>query len=294
MLLRYIPSDTTALIRKPVLVVGATAQQASAAMGENSMRRYLAAALAFLIMVSSQAHAEPVRVMAAFVFKTALDDVVHAYKAQGGGDVVMQYGMTPMLAKQVENLAPADVFLSADAEWMNYLQNHNLIQVGTRVDLLTADLVLVARGDNAAAPTNATMGRDFPLQKIVGTARVAMCNPAHDPAGRLGRAGLETLGLWQGVEDRIALAQGPPAAVALVERGEAPAAVVFSANAAGVVGIKIAGVFPKDSHPPIVFPAAILRDSHNADAARFLTFLKSEQAMAVFKRFGYRPLVAAH
>ena len=109
------------------------------------MRRYLAAALAFLIMVSSQAHAEPVRVMAAFVFKSALDDVIRAYKAQGGGDVVMQYGMTPMLAKQVENLAPADVFLSADAEWMNYLQNHNLIQVGTRVDLLTADLVLVAR-----------------------------------------------------------------------------------------------------------------------------------------------------
>jgi molybdate transport system substrate-binding protein len=258
------------------------------------MRRYLAAALAFLIMVSSQAHAEPVRVMAAFVFKSALDDVVHAYKAQGGGDVVMQYGMTPMLAKQVENLAPADVFLSADAEWMNYLQNHNLIQTGTRVDLLTADLVLVARGDNAAAPTNATIGRDFPLQKIVGTSRLAMCNPAHDPAGRLGRAGLETLGLWQGVEDRIALAQGPPAAVALVERGEAPVAVVFSANAAGVAGIKIAGVFPKDSHPPIVFPAAILRDSHNADAARFLTFLKSEQAMAVFTRFGYRPLVTAH
>lgn len=202
--------------------------------------------------------------------------------------------MTPMLAKQAENLAPADIFLSADADWMNYLQTHNLVQSGTRVDLLTADLVLVARADNAAAPANATIGRDYPLRALVGGGRVAMCNPATDPAGRLGKASLESLGLWPAVADKIALAESPPAAVGLVVRGEAPTALVFSTNATGIAGVKVAGVFPKDSHPPIVFPAAILSNSHNPDAARFLAFLGSPPALDVFKRFGYRPLAAAH
>lgn len=260
----------------------------------DSMKRCFGMVLACLMMCSAQARAEPVRVMAAFVFKGALDDVILAYKAQGGGEVVPQYGMTPMLAKQVENLAPADLFLSADAGWMNYLEKHDLIRTGTRIDFLTADLVLVARSDNAAAPVNATIGPDYPLQKIVGSGHLAMCDPAHDPAGRLGRASLEKLGLWQTVADKVALSQGPPAAVALVARGEAPLALVFSVNAANVPGIKVAGVFPKDSHPPIVFPAAILRDSRNSEAARFLAFLDSPPAMAVFKRFGYQPLVTAH
>jgi molybdate transport system substrate-binding protein len=123
---------------------------------------------------------------------------------------------------------------------------------------------------------------------------MAMCNPADHPAGKLGRAGLESLGLWQPVEDKIAIAESPPAAVTLVTRGEAPVALVFSTDAKGVDGIKVAGVFPPDSHPPIVFPAAILRDSHAADAARFLAFLASPKAAAVFAQFGYRPAAASH
>jgi molybdate transport system substrate-binding protein len=258
------------------------------------MSKYLAAALALLLMYSVGARAETVRIMAAFTFKNALDAVVQAYKADGGGDVAPLYGMTPMLAKQVENLAPADIFLSADSNWMNYLQDHGLIRADTRVDLLTADLVLATRSDNAAAPTDAPVGRDFPLQKIIGDGRIAMCNPADDPAGRLGRAGLEGLGLWQSVADKIAIAESPPAAVGLVVRGEAPVALVFSTNTTGVSGVKIAGVFPNDSHPPIMFPAAVLRDSHSADSASFLAFLKSPKATAVFARFGYRTLAAAH
>ncbi len=228
--------------------------------------------------------------MAAFTFKSALDEVVQVYKADGGGDVVPQYGMTPMLAKQVENLAPADIFLSADSNWMNYLQDHGLIRADSRVDLLTADLVLVTRSDNATAPTAVPISRDYPLQKMIGDGRLAMCDPADHPAGRLGRAGLERLGLWQEVVDRIAIAESPPAAVVLVARGEAPVAVVFSTDATGVSGVKVAGVFPKESHPPIVFPAAILRDSHGAETARFFAFLTSQKAAAVFERFGYRPL----
>jgi molybdate transport system substrate-binding protein len=255
------------------------------------MRSHFAAmVVALSVMLSAQARAESVRVMAAFTFKSALDEVVQAYKSDGGAEVVPQYGMTPMLAKQVENLAPADMFLSADANWMNYLQDHGFIQVGSRVDLLTADLVLVTRSDNADAPTNSIIGRDYPLEKIVGSGRVAMCNPADDPAGRLGRAGLEALGLWPSVADKIAIAESPSAAVALVARGEAPVALVFSTNAAGVPGIRVAGVFPADSHPPIVFPAALLRDSRNAAAPFFLSFLQSPKATVVFQRFGYQPL----
>lgn len=257
------------------------------------MKRFFAALLALAVLTAG-ARADTVQVMAAFTMKNALDAVIQAYKADGGGDIAAQYGMTPMLAKQVENMAPADVFISADADWMNYLQDHGLIRNDTRVNLMTADLVLVTRSDNTAAPSDAPVGRDFPLLKIIGNGRIAMCNPDSDPAGKLGHAGLEKLGLWQPVESKIAIAENPPAAVTLVTRGEAPVALVFSTNATGVAGIKVAGVFPADSHPPIVFPAAILRDSHSADAARFLAFLASAKAAAVFTQYGYRPLAASH
>jgi molybdate transport system substrate-binding protein len=257
------------------------------------MMKHLVAALALLLALSNGARAEAVRIMAAFTFKNALDEVVQSYRA-GGGDVVPLYGMTPMLVKQVENLAPADIFLSADLDWMNYLQDHGFIRKDTRVDLLTADLVLATRRDNAAAPTNVPVGRDFPLQKVIGDGRVAMCNPADHPAGKLGRAALEALGLWQSVADKVAIAEGPPAAVALVVRGEAPLAIVFSTDTTGIPGVKTAGVFPEGAHPPIVFPAAILRDSRSADAERFFSFLTSPKAAAVFARFGYRRPADAH
>lgn len=257
------------------------------------MMKSIVTAFALLALFSANARADAVRIMAAFTFKNALDDVIQSYKADGGGDVTPLYGMTPMLAKQVENLEPADIFLSADADWMNYLQSHGLIRNDSRVDLLTADLVLATRSDNAAAPAAVPVSRNFPLLTIIGAGRVAMCNPADHPAGKLGRAGLEKLGLWQEVADKVAIAESPPAAVALVARGEAPMAVVFSTDVTGVSGVKIAGVFPPDSHPPIVFPAAILRGSRSADAARFFSFLTSPKAAAAFERFGYRPIAGA-
>ena len=247
-----------------------------------------------LAVLSTGAHADVVRVMAAFTLKNALDEVIQSYKADGGGEVTPLYGMTPMLAKQVENLAPADIFLSADSDWMNYLQEHGLIRNDTRVDLLTADLVLVARNDNAAAPSGASVSRDFPLLKVIGDGRIAMCNPADHPAGKLGKAGLESLGLWQSVANKVAIADSPLAAVTLVARGEAPVALVFSTDAKGVSGIKVSGIFPANSHPPIVFPAAILRDSQSPDVAQFLKFLDSPKAIAVFERYGYRTAAKAH
>jgi molybdate transport system substrate-binding protein len=119
---------------------------------------------------------------------------------------------------------------------------------------MTADLVLATRSDDAAAPSDAPVGRDFPLLKIIGTGRMAMCNPADHPAGKLGRAGLESLGLWQPVEDKVAIAESPPAAVALVARGEAPVALVFSTDAQGVAGSKYRACFRQTRIRPLSFP----------------------------------------
>ena len=258
------------------------------------MIKRFAAAFAALVFAAAGAQADPVRIMAAFTFKASLDAVIAVYKTDGGGEITAIYGPTPALAKQIENAAPADIFLSADPMWMKYLQDRGLIQADSRAALLTTDLVVVTRDDNAGAPAAAPMGRDYPLAKIMGDGRMAMCNPADHPAGRFGRAGLEGLGLWQTVAAKLAIAENPPAAVALVARGEAPAAVVFATDASGVAGVKIAGVFPDDSHPPIMFPVALTRDSHAPEAARFLAFLKSDKAGAVFARFGYRHPAATH
>ncbi len=150
------------------------------------MIKRFAAALAAFLLAASTAHADPVRILAAFTFKQSLDQVIAAYKADSGAEVMAVYGPTPALAKQIENAAPGDIFLSADPMWMKYLQDRGLVQPATTINLLATDLVVVARADNAAAPTGAVMGRDYPLLELIGDGRIAMCNPAEHPAGRFG------------------------------------------------------------------------------------------------------------
>jgi molybdate transport system substrate-binding protein len=251
------------------------------------MIRKLVGALLALLIAGTGAQAEPVHVLAAFTFKRSLDAVIKLYQATGADQVVADYGATPALAKQIEGGIPGDIFLSADPKWMAYLADRRLIQPDSRVDLLSSDLVLVTRSDNRQAPLRATVSRDFPLSNVLGGGRVAMCDPASAPVGRLGEAGLKAAGLWPTVKDRVAIAENPMAAISLVVRGEAPVAVVFATDAHGVSGIKVAGVFPASTHPPIVFPAALLRSSRAPGAKRFFAFLASPQARAVFERFGY-------
>ena len=247
----------------------------------------LLAAIAALVIFGSAASADPVHVLAAFTFKRPLDAVIKLYRADGGGEIVTDYGATPALAKQVENGIVGDIFLSADAKWMDYLADHDLIRANSRLDLLSTQLVLVTRSVDSQAPSQGAVSAAFPLASVLGGGRLAMCDPADHPAGRFARAGLEAVGLWARVKDKIAIAENPMAAVALVVRGEAPAAVVFATDAYGVAGIKIAGVFPADARQPIVFPAALLRDSHAPEAQRFFAFLASPRAAQVFAQFGY-------
>jgi molybdate transport system substrate-binding protein len=229
-----------------------------------------------------------VLVFAAATLKPALDAIVAAYRTKEGGDVTVAFGPTPALAKQIENGAPADLFLSADPVWMDYLAERRLIRRHTRADLVGNVLVLAGHGSQPAeAPV--VIDRDFPLSKLVGAGPLCMCNPADHPAGRYGKASLDALGLWEGIAGRVAIVDNPQVAAAMVGRGEAPAAVVFATDVEGVADVRTIGTFPEASHPPIVYPVALTMTAPHADGAeRLLAYLRSAEARAVFDRYGYK------
>lgn len=232
-----------------------------------------------------------VLVFAAATVRPALEAIVADYRATGGGEVTVAYGPTPALAKQIENGAPADIFLSADPVWMEYLSERRLVRRHTRADLVGNVLVLAGpesgSGPVAAAPV--VIDRGFALAAVVGRGPLCMCNPADHPAGRYGKAALESLGLWETVAGRIAIVDNPQVAAAMVARGDAPAALVFATDVKGVAGTRIVGTFPESSHPPIVYPIALtMAAPHAAAAERLLAHLRSAEVRARFDRYGYR------
>lgn len=229
-----------------------------------------------------------VLVFAAATMKPALDPIVSAYRAKEGGEVTIAYGPTPALAKQIENGAPADIFLSADPIWMDYLAERRLVRRHTRVDLVGNRLVLAGR-DSEPAQIPAVIDGAFPLARLVGAGPLCMCNPADHPAGRYGKASLESLGLWEAVAGKVAIVDNPQVAVVMVARGDAPAAVVFWTDVKGVSGARTVGTFPEASHPPIVYPVALTMSAPHADAAdRLLAYLRSAEVRAQFDHYGYR------
>ncbi len=237
---------------------------------------------ALLLAVVRPAAAEPVRVLAAFTLKPALDEIATAYKGSGG-EAVLVYGPSPGLAQQVENGAPGDLFFSADPMWTDELAKHQLVRPGTVTDLVGNHLVLV--GKQGTPP--AALAGGVALLRLLGPGPLAMCDPDSHPAGRMAKASLTALGLWDTVASKVARADNPLLAVKMVAGGEAPYAVVFTTDALTDPGVSIVATLPDDSHPPIRYPVAILAKSANADAAKFLAYLKSPPATEVFKRFGY-------
>jgi molybdate transport system substrate-binding protein len=228
-----------------------------------------------------------VLIFAAATLKPALDPIVADWRAKGGGEVTVAYGPSPALAKQIENGAPADLFISADPNWMDYLAERKLVRRHTRADLVRNVLVLAGHG--AAAPATAAIDRSFPLAKVVGGGPLAMCNPADHPAGRYGKAALEALGLWAEVAGKIAIVDNPQVAVTMVARGDAPAAVVFATDVKDVAGTRILGTFAEASHPPIVYPLALTMAAPHAESAeRLLQHLRSPEVRARFEQAGYQ------
>lgn len=229
---------------------------------------------------------EPFVVFAAASLKNALDDITAAWQRETGYTAKVSYAASSALAKQLEQDAPAQIFISADLDWMDYVAGKGLIKPESRVDLLGNRLVLIAPKEQAT-PIELKQGTD--LAKLLGEGRLAMGNVDAVPAGKYGKAALQKLGIWDGVSTRIAQAESVRAALLLVSRGEAPLGVVYQTDAAADPNVKIVGTFPADSHPPIIYPVALTLKA-NAAAASFLTYLRSPKAVPAFEAQGFTVL----
>ncbi|MCC6736199.1 MAG: molybdate ABC transporter substrate-binding protein [Bauldia sp.] len=239
-------------------------------------------------VVSAPAVAEPVTVFAAASLQTALDTIAAAWQTEAGGTAVISYAASSALARQIEQGAPAQVFMSADLDWMNYLAERNLIDATTRSELLRNSLVLVA--PVGTPPVEITPALD--LAGLLGTGRLAVADTAAVPAGRYAKAALETLGLWAGVADRLAEAENVRAALALVSRGEAPLGIVYATDDVADPAVIAIGAFPEETHPPIVYPMALIAGTTNPDAAAFLEYLRGVTAQCLFLAQGFVVLAA--
>lgn len=251
----------------------------------------LAAILASITALSQVATAQdgkPITIFAAASMKNALDDINAAFTKQTGIKTVASYAASSALMKQIENGAPADVFASADIEWMDYGSQKMVIKDGTRVNLLGNRLVLVAPKDSKIGEVK--IGPGFDLAKLVGDGRVATGDVRSVPVGKYAKAALEKLGAWAAVKPKMAMTESVRAALALVARSEAPLGIVYSTDAKAEPGVKVVGTFPEDSHPPIVYPVA-LTVTAKPDAARYLAFLRSQLSKTVFESFGFSFLI---
>jgi len=245
---------------------------------------FVALCLALQIALAPAASAKDVVVFAAASLKNALDEASVSYQGEIATRVLISYAASSTLAKQIENGAPADLFISADLDWMDYLQQRNLIKAETRVTLLGNRLVLIAPADSTAT---VEIRPGFPLANLIGDERLAMADPSAVPAGKYGKAALEKLGVWPSVAAKVAPAEDVRAALLLVERRETPLGIVYATDAAADKGVRIVASFPEDSHPPILYPAAEVGPGGNPAAEAFLAYLKSDRARPFFERQGF-------
>src|SRR5262252_4876594 len=226
-------------------------------------------------------------VFAAASLKNALDDIASQWQSQTGKKVAVSYAASNNLIRQIEEGAPADMFISADIDWMDYGQQKKLVKPETRSDLLGNRLVLIAPKDS---PVSISIQPGFDLSAALKGGRLSMANVAAVPAGKYGKAALEKLGAWERVKDQIAQAESVRAALVLVARGETPLGIVYQTDAASEPGVRIVGTFPDDTHPPIIYPAALTRDSNNVSAAEFLKYIRSPAGRPAFERQGFTVL----
>jgi len=226
----------------------------------------------------------PPIVLAAASLQESLQAAAQAWAAKGHAVPVLSFAASPALARQVEAGAPADVFVSADEEWMDTLQGKGLLRPGSRADLLGNTLVLIAP---AASTSRIAIAPGFPLAKALGNGRLALADPTGVPAGRYAKAALESLGVWNAVSDRIVSGDSVRAALSLVARGEAPFGIVYATDALAENKVRVVAAFPPSTHAPIVYPLAILKASRSADAEPLRAFLLSPEAAAIFRRHGF-------
>jgi molybdate transport system substrate-binding protein len=234
---------------------------------------------------------QTITVFAAASTTNAVTDIAALYEADHPLKIRLSFASSSTLAKQIENGAPADIFLSANPKWMDYLAEKGMILTGTRRDLLGNRLVLIVPGDSAIDGLRVDTSLD--LAGLLGDGRLSMGDPDHVPAGMYGKNAMQHLGLWNSVADRLARAKDVRAALVLVERGECPLGQVYATDAAISDNVRVAGFFPEESHPPIVYPAALVKQGTDVQVTpdpgslSFLDFLQSETAARVFETYGF-------
>ena len=243
--------------------------------------------LTTILLAAPPAIAQPrdLTVFAAASLKNALDVAAAKWTADTAKMVRLSYAASPALARQIEAGAPADIFMSADLDWMAYLAGRNLIKPATRADLLGNRLVLIASRDLSTSFSIAPGGQ-LPL----GDSRLAVANVEAVPAGKYAKAALQKLGMWEGVAGRLAQAENVRAALLLVARGEARLGIVYQTDAKSDDKVRILDSFPADSHPAIVYPVAVTASSTNPDAQAFVLFLRSPAARPLFEKQGFTVL----
>lgn len=243
----------------------------------------LALVFAALWLAALPAQAQQVNVFAAASLKNALDEVAADFTARTGTPVVVSYAGSNTLARQIIEGAPADIFISANREWADEVEKAGLVQ--DRRDLLGNTLVLVAHGSGAAS---VTIGPDLDLRGMLNGGKLAMALIDSVPAGQYGKAALEHLGIWDGISTEVAQSDNVRAALALVATGEAPLGIVYATDATAQPDVSVVGRFPADSHPPITYPAVLLKDAADDGDRAFFQALSDPAADAVFAQYGFR------
>ena len=258
------------------------------------MHRLAGIFLGFTILFGSafspvQAQEKSLTVFAAASMKNALDDIDAAYTAKTGVKIVASYAASSALAKQIEQGAPADVFVSADTDWMDYAIGKKNINEATRVNLLGNSIVLIAPKDSKI--DTVAIGPGFDLAKLTGDGKIATGDVKAVPVGKYAKAALEKLGAWQAAEPKFAMAESVRAALTLVARGEAALGIVYATDAKVEPGVKIVGTFPADSHPPIIYPVAATKTA-KPETSGYLAFLRSTTAKTILEKYGFKFLVS--
>ncbi|WP_309643091.1 molybdate ABC transporter substrate-binding protein [Phenylobacterium sp.] len=247
--------------------------------------RLLGLILVACALSTTPARGETVTVFAAASLKNALDEVGREY-AKTGGEARFSYAASSAIARQIEQGAPADIYVSADTNWMTYLTERKLIVAASRRDLLSNRLALIAPTGSKAS---LRVAKGMPLGRALGDGRLAVAGP-DVPAGKYAKAALTSLGAWDGVSGKLAQAENVRTALQYVARGESPFGVVYDTDAKVEPKVRIVGLFPVGSHPDIVYPAAVVASSRNPDAGKFLSYLSGPQAAAVFRKYGFKVL----
>jgi molybdate transport system substrate-binding protein len=247
-------------------------------------KRRLPLVAGLLLLLAGLPAQADVLVFAAASATDAVTDIGKAYVASGGPAVQSSFASSSTLAKQIENGAPANIFLSADERWMDYLAERKLLADGSRRNLLGNRVVLIAP---KGSTLKVEIGPGFPLARLLGDGRLAVGDPSHVPVGAYTQKALESLGVWDSVRDHLAPADSVRAALAFVERSETPLGVVYETDAAVSDKVAVVGIFPEDSHPPVVYPAALVAGQDSAEARAFYGFLQGPEARAIFRKYGF-------